>query len=102
VPGRGRPRVSMVLIGSAAMTNVRQIYRYQRSQAAAGQAEEGSQKSKRERLEAARAFFVCFSLDSGARTSMSDAPRAARLGLLALTFFRESQYKVCAKGVHHS
>jgi hypothetical protein len=29
-------------------------------------------------------------LDSVARTSMSDAPRAARLGLLALTFFRES------------
>jgi len=45
---------------------------------------------------------VCCSLDSGARTSLSDAPRAARLGLLALTFFRESQYKVCAKGVHHS
>jgi len=33
---------------------------------------------------------LCFSLDSVARISMSDAPRAARLGLLALTFFRES------------
>jgi hypothetical protein len=44
-PVRGRPRVSMLLIGSAAMNNVRQIYRYQRSQEAAGQAEEGSQKA---------------------------------------------------------
>ena len=44
-PVRGRPRVSMLLIGSAAMTNVRQISRYQRSQEAAGQAEEGSQKA---------------------------------------------------------
>jgi hypothetical protein len=45
-PGRGRPRVSMLRIGCAAMTNVRQIYRYQRSQEAAGQAEEGSQNAR--------------------------------------------------------
>ena len=44
-PGRGRPRVSMVRIGSAAMTKVRPISRYQRSQAAAGQAAEGSQNA---------------------------------------------------------
>jgi hypothetical protein len=44
-PVRGRLRVSMLRIGSAAMTNVRQIDRYQRSQEAAGQAEEGSQKA---------------------------------------------------------
>jgi len=32
VPVRGKPRVSMLMIGSAAMNNVRQIYRYQISQ----------------------------------------------------------------------
>jgi hypothetical protein len=36
VPVRGQPRVSMVLIGSAAMSNVRQINRYQLSQNEAG------------------------------------------------------------------
>jgi hypothetical protein len=90
-PVRGRPRVSMLLIGSAAMNNVRQIYRCQRSPRGGRSGRRRKPESKRERLEAARAFFLCFSLDSVARTSMSDAPRAARLGLLALTFFRESQ-----------
>ena len=46
VPVRGRPRVSMLLIGSATMNNVRQIYRYQRSREAAGRAGEGSQKAR--------------------------------------------------------
>jgi hypothetical protein len=34
VPVRGKPRVGMLMIGSAAMNNVRQILRYQRSQKA--------------------------------------------------------------------
>jgi hypothetical protein len=34
VPVRGKPRVGMLMIGSAAMNNVRQIFRYQRSRKA--------------------------------------------------------------------
>jgi hypothetical protein len=45
VPVRGRPRVSMLLIGSAAMNNVRQIDRYKRSQDTAGRPGAGSQKA---------------------------------------------------------
>jgi hypothetical protein len=45
VPVRGKPRVSMLMIGSAAMNNVRQIHRYQRCQKEAGGAEKGSRKA---------------------------------------------------------
>lgn len=45
VPVRGNPRVSMVMIGSAATNNVRQIHRYQRSQNEAGRAGKESQKA---------------------------------------------------------
>jgi len=45
VPVRGKPRVGMLMIGSAAMNNVRQIHRYQRSQKETGGAEKGSRKA---------------------------------------------------------
>lgn len=46
VPVRGKPRVGMLMIGSAAMNNVRQILRYQRSQreVPAGKATESVQR----------------------------------------------------------
>ncbi len=46
VPVRGQARVSIVMIGSAAMNNVRQIYRYQRSQDETGRPRKGSQKAE--------------------------------------------------------
>jgi len=46
VPVRGRRRVSMLIIGSAAMNNVRRIYRYQRSQDEAGRPGEESRKAR--------------------------------------------------------
>jgi hypothetical protein len=45
VPVRGKPRVGMLTIGSAAMSNVRQIHRYQRSQKETGRAKTGSQEA---------------------------------------------------------
>ena len=45
VPVRGKPRVSMMTIESAAMNNVRQIHRYQISQNETGKAEKGNQKT---------------------------------------------------------
>ncbi|MCK4451608.1 MAG: transposase, partial [Anaerolineae bacterium] len=45
VPVRGKPRVGMLMIGTSAMNNVRQIYRYQRSQKETGRAEKRSQKA---------------------------------------------------------
>ena len=45
VPVRGKPRVGMVMIESAAMSNVRQIHRYQRSQEETGRAETGNQEA---------------------------------------------------------
>lgn len=45
VPVRGKLRIGMLMIGSAAMNNVRQIHRYQRSQDEAKRAEKGSQKA---------------------------------------------------------
>ena len=45
VPVRGKPRVGTLMIESAAMSNVRQIHRYQRSQKEPGRAETGSQKA---------------------------------------------------------
>lgn len=45
VPVRGQPRVSMLMIGSAAMNNVRQIYRYQRSQGEASKTGEGGRRA---------------------------------------------------------
>jgi hypothetical protein len=44
VPVRGRPRVWMVLIGSAVMSNVRRIFRYQTDQSKAGKREKMVQK----------------------------------------------------------
>jgi len=44
VPVRGKPRVSMVVIGSAAMSNVRRIYRYLVEQESAWKAERVDQK----------------------------------------------------------
>ncbi len=44
VPVRGRPRVWMVLIGSAAMSNVRRIFRYKMGQ---GKADEGEKAIQR-------------------------------------------------------
>jgi hypothetical protein len=45
VPVRGKPHVGMLMIGSAAMSNVRQIHRYQRSLEETGQAEKESQEA---------------------------------------------------------
>jgi len=45
VPVRGKPRVGMLMLGSAAMNNVRQIHRYQISQKEAGAAEQRSRKA---------------------------------------------------------
>ena len=45
VPVRGKPRVGMVMVGSAAMNNVRQIHRYQKSQKEAGRAEKENQRA---------------------------------------------------------
>jgi hypothetical protein len=61
VPVRGKPRVGMLMIGSAAMNNVRQIYRYQRSQDEPGRAGKRSQEtaeSAREQI----VFSFCASL----------------------------------------
>jgi hypothetical protein len=44
VPVRGKPRVSMVVIGSAAMSNVRRIHRYLVEQKEAKKAEKAAQK----------------------------------------------------------
>jgi hypothetical protein len=51
VPVRGKPRVSMVVIGSAAMNNVRQINRYLTSQSEAGGGEKGARKETRKAQE---------------------------------------------------
>jgi hypothetical protein len=45
VPVRGKPRVGMLMIGTSAMNNVRQIHRYQRSQKETGRAEKRIQKA---------------------------------------------------------
>jgi hypothetical protein len=45
VPVRGKPRVSMLLIGSAAMNNVRRIFRYQKSQDQADRTGKASQEA---------------------------------------------------------
>jgi hypothetical protein len=66
VPVRGKPRVGMLMIGSAAMNNVRQIYRYQKSQDEAGRAGKRSQET----VESAReqiVFSFCASLWSRLR-----------------------------------
>lgn len=47
VPVRGKPRVSMVMVCSAAMNNVRQINRYLRSKTEAGSGEKGGQEATR-------------------------------------------------------
>ena len=46
-PVRGKPRVSMVVIGSAAMSNVRRIHRYLVGQAEAERAEKRVRKGTR-------------------------------------------------------
>ena len=45
VPVRGKPRVGMLMVGSAAMNNVRQIHRYQKCRKEAGRAAERSRKA---------------------------------------------------------
>jgi len=45
VPVRGKPRVGMLMVGSAAMNNVRQIQRYQKSQKEADRAEKENQRA---------------------------------------------------------
>jgi len=61
VPVRGKPRVSMLMIGSAAMNNVRQIYRYQISQEETDRAEKGSQKAAESpRRQPVSSFFASF------------------------------------------
>ena len=47
VPVRGKPRVSMVVIGSAAMNNVRQIHRYLMDQSRTDRVEKVAQKGAR-------------------------------------------------------
>jgi len=61
VPVRGKPRVSMLMIGSAAMNNVRQIYRYQRSQNEANRVRKGGQKAAKSAREQSVLSF-CASL----------------------------------------
>jgi hypothetical protein len=56
VPVRGKPRVSMVLVGSAAMNNVRQIHRYLVRQ----RAEAAKKTDQRERRYVSRSLFVSF------------------------------------------
>lgn len=59
VPVRGTCRVSVVMTESAAMNNVRQIYRYQMSQKEADKAEKGNQKAARgTRQQSVSSFFV--------------------------------------------
>jgi hypothetical protein len=56
VPVRGKPRVSMVMIGAAAMNNVRQINRYQKSQNQAKSQAQNPDRRSREQL--LSPFFV--------------------------------------------
>lgn len=58
VPVRGNPRVSMLMLGSALMYNVRQIHRYQRSQEADPGIEKGNEvPQKSPVLQLGFAFF---------------------------------------------
>lgn len=56
VPVRGRPRVWMVLIGSAAMSNMRRIFRYQASQNSSSEANKRVQKGSKAHQEQPVAF----------------------------------------------
>jgi hypothetical protein len=59
VPVRGQRRVSMILIASAAMSNVRRIWRYQLAQSRIGKAEEADHKETTSTSEQPLAsFFV--------------------------------------------
>jgi hypothetical protein len=59
VPVRGNPRVGMLMIGSTAMNNVRQIHRYQKSQKETSRAEKGSQRLvKCPRKQSGPSFFA--------------------------------------------
>ncbi len=59
VPVRGKPRVTMLMIGSATMNNVRQIHRYQRSLDEADKAGKENQKAmKCPQKQSGLAFFA--------------------------------------------
>jgi hypothetical protein len=61
VPVRGKPRVSMVVIGSAGMSNVRRIHRYQIAQRKAKEAEKANQKeTKRDQRLPVTSLFASF------------------------------------------
>jgi hypothetical protein len=61
VPVRGKPRVSMVLIGSATMSNVRRIHRYQVAQRESEKAEKTNEKEPRcDQQVLAASFFTSF------------------------------------------
>ena len=60
VPVRGKPRVSMVMIGAAAMNNVRQINRYQKCQNQVGGTKRQAQKTAARAQEQPVSSFSAF------------------------------------------
>ena len=61
VPVRGNPRVSMVVTGAAAMSNVRQIYRYRIAQRKVKEAEKANRKEARQDQQVPDvSFFAAF------------------------------------------
>lgn len=60
VPVRGNPRVSMMMTESAAMNNVRRIYRYQMRQTDSDRAEKGNQKAARGAWQQSASSFFTF------------------------------------------
>jgi len=60
VPVRGNPRVSMVMTESAAMNNVRRIFRYQMRQTDIDRAEKGNQKAARGAWQQSASSFFTF------------------------------------------
>jgi hypothetical protein len=65
VPVRGKPRVSMVLVGSAVMNNVRQIHRYLVRQ----RVDEAKKSGQKAAKHASDSLFVSFMRDVRARLS---------------------------------
>ena len=91
VPVRGKPRIGMLMIGAAAMNNVRQLHRYQRSRKEAGGARtKGSQKATESAQgQPAFSFFAAISTRLRAFLRSRTLP-APSLDLLILGFFQES------------
>jgi hypothetical protein len=78
VPVRGNPRVGMLMIGSTAMNNVRQIHRYQKSQRETGRAEKGSQRLvKCPRKQLGPSFFASLWTRLQAYLCLAHLPRLA-------------------------